>query len=244
MIGIGGDVLEDLKFLIDLQEVDQRIHRINKNKERLPRLVKLAGETLRDAEAARDAAQEAYDTVTKERRESEAKIQDETELLKKLKLRSTEIKTNKEYFAHLKEIEECQKRISKLEESVLALMEGVEKAEAELSEKKRLAADEESKFTENKANIEKRFEADDKALAELTARREELLPKISKEAVGQYREVHRLYPDSAVVEAVNGNCTGCRMTIPPQVFNNVKKGESVIMCYNCRRILFFKGQAS
>ncbi len=244
MIGIGGDVLEDLKFLVDLQEVDQRIHGINKNKERLPRLVKLAGETLRETEAARDAAQEAYDTAAKERREAEAKIQDETELLKKLKLRSSEIKTNKEYFAHLKEIEECQKRISKLEESVLALMEGVEKAEAELNEKKKIAADEEAKFTENKVSIEKRFEDDDRALAELTAKREEMLPRISKEAVDRYHEVNRMYPDSAVVEAVNGNCTGCRMVIPPQVFNNVKKGESIVMCYNCRRILYFKGQAS
>ena len=237
-------MLEDLKILVDLQEVDVRIHEIRKSKERLPRLVKLAGETFRDVEAARIAAQEAYDKVTKERREAETSIQDETGHLTKLKLRSTEIKTNKEYFAHLKEIEDCQKRISKLEESVLGFMEGVEKAEAELNEKKKLAADEEVKFNENKINIEKRFEDDDRALAEMTAKRAELMPKISKEAAEQYRDVHRRYPDSAVVEAVNGNCMGCRMTIPPQIFNNVKKGETIVRCFNCQRILYFKGQAS
>jgi len=234
-------VLEDLKVMVELQGVDQRIHELEKNRERLPRLIKIAGESLREAEGERDAAQARLDELYVLKRSVDGETGTEGEHLRKLKLRSTEIKTNKEYFAHLKEIEDCQKKISRLEESSLELMEKVEKAEAELGEKKNLLDEEQARFGASKTNIESSFASGDAELEELRARRRELMPKLSKESAEIYKDLLRSYPDSTVAEAKGGSCMGCRMILPPQVFNNVRKGESVVTCNNCRRILYFKG---
>ncbi len=44
----------------------------------------------------------------------------------------------------------------------------------------------------------------------------------------------------AIAEARAESCSGCYMSIPPQVYVNVKKNESIITCPNCNRILYYK----
>jgi predicted nucleic acid-binding Zn-ribbon protein len=240
MIEAGGNVLEDLKVMVELQRVDVQIHEIEKDKERLPRLVEYAGQALRDAQAECDGAEAALDAANKDKRTRDTELQTEGEHLRKLKLRSTEIKTNKEYFAHLKEIEDCQKKISKIEEESLELMEKVEQAEKAFAEKREALTAEQAKFSEAKEKIEGQFKEGDIRLAELKKAREELLPRLGKENAVYYNHIIRTFPDSAVVEARDGSCTGCRMTLPPQVFSNVRKGESIVTCNNCRRVLYYK----
>ena len=233
-------MLEDLILLVEVQAIDVRILEINKEREKLPVLVARAKEELSRAESEARAAQEAFDAATKEKKAAESEAKLESERLIKMKLRSSEIKTNKEYYAHLKEIEDCQKKITSLDDRSLELMEKIEKEEAELKDKKARLAEEEKKFEQEKAEIEKGFEDGVKELKELKKKRDALLPKASKPASDQYRHVLQRYPDSAVAEAVAGSCAGCRMMIPPQVFNNVRKGEAIISCNNCGRILYYK----
>lgn len=232
--------MEDLKVMVELQGVDIQIHEIEKDKMRLPRLVESAGQSLREVQAENDAAQAALDGANKEKRALDEGLSAEGEHLRKLKLRSTEIKTNKEYFAHLKEIEDCQKKISKIEEQSLELMEKVEAAEKALAEKKQGLADEQARFAVAKEKIEGQFKDGDIRLAELVKARESLLPKLGKESSVFYTQLIKMYPDSAIVEARDGSCTGCRMMMPPQVFSNVRKGDSIITCHNCRRVLYYK----
>jgi predicted nucleic acid-binding Zn-ribbon protein len=234
-------VLEELKVLVEIQGLDTKIHKIEKDKERLPRLLAIAGEDLQAAGKEEAAAKAEADSANKEKKEVDLTLQTENEHLRKLKLRSTDIKTNKEYFAHLKEIEDCQKKISGLEENTLLLMEKVEKADARLAEMKTKLKDEQAKFDENEVRIKKKFEGGEAELKVLVEKRDGLMKQLSAENAEYYRQILKLHPDSAVVEAgVDGSCGGCRMTISPQVFQNVRKGESIVTCYNCRRIMFFK----
>ena len=47
----------------------------------------------------------------------------------------------------------------------------------------------------------------------------------------------------AVAEAKDGLCIICHVRLRPQVFNEVRKNESIIQCDSCRRILYFAGNA-
>jgi predicted nucleic acid-binding Zn-ribbon protein len=44
----------------------------------------------------------------------------------------------------------------------------------------------------------------------------------------------------AVAEARAGGCMGCNMQLPPQMYNNLYKGEELITCPHCQRILVLK----
>jgi uncharacterized protein len=41
----------------------------------------------------------------------------------------------------------------------------------------------------------------------------------------------------AVVEAKEGNCMGCNMHLPPQLYNTLFRADDVITCPHCQRIL-------
>ena len=43
----------------------------------------------------------------------------------------------------------------------------------------------------------------------------------------------------AVAEARDAICTICHVRLRPQVFNNVRKNDSIIQCDSCQRILYF-----
>jgi predicted nucleic acid-binding Zn-ribbon protein len=46
----------------------------------------------------------------------------------------------------------------------------------------------------------------------------------------------------ALAEARDYSCMACRMKIRPQVFADIRRGESIITCESCGRILYFKSE--
>jgi len=70
--------------------------------------------------------------------------------------------------------------------------------------------------------------------------RHELVAKIQPQIHSQYQKLLGTKAGVAMAEARGESCSGCYMSIPPQVFVNVKKNESIITCPNCSRILYFK----
>ena len=43
----------------------------------------------------------------------------------------------------------------------------------------------------------------------------------------------------ALAEARDGLCTVCHVRLRPQVFNEVRRNDSIIQCESCTRILYF-----
>ena len=48
----------------------------------------------------------------------------------------------------------------------------------------------------------------------------------------------------AVVGVIKGVCQGCFMSIPPQHFNNILKGDKMLDCPTCQRILFHNPEST
>ena len=43
----------------------------------------------------------------------------------------------------------------------------------------------------------------------------------------------------AVAPVQNGTCQGCNMNIPPQLFNQLQRGDSIELCATCNRIIYW-----
>jgi hypothetical protein len=46
----------------------------------------------------------------------------------------------------------------------------------------------------------------------------------------------------AVTMAKGGTCQGCRMRLPPQLYNEIQKHLQIHFCPNCQRILYYEDQ--
>jgi predicted nucleic acid-binding Zn-ribbon protein len=119
-------------------------------------------------------------------------------------------------------------------------MEALEKAETSLNERGEeiatLNSDREARL---KAFDEETSAQADK-LATSRAERERLVSALPKSMGAQYvRTVARIRDGVAVAEARNGACMACFMALRPQAMAQVRRGEEIVTCDNCNRILYY-----
>jgi predicted nucleic acid-binding Zn-ribbon protein len=81
-------------------------------------------------------------------------------------------------------------------------------------------------------------------LDELLARRLPALEALSANARATYERLSRMRSGFALAEARDYSCLACRMKIRPQVFNDIRRGEKIITCESCGRILYFKVESA
>src|SRR5262249_16765678 len=81
-------------------------------------------------------------------------------------------------------------------------------------------------------------------LEELRAERATRMKALGPEARATYERLSRMRSGFALAEAPDYKCMACRMTIRPQVFSDIRRGESIITCESCGRILYFKSESA
>lgn len=233
---------EQLKLLIELQEVDTTILSIADKIESLPGRLEQFRAPFKEANNALQKIKAQYETLSKNRKNKESEAEDIQEKINKFKSRSKEVKTNKEYEALLKEIEGFEKEKFRIEDEILSQMENMEALGKNLQkeELKVKKAEEELKQQEKAIEEEKaKFHSE---MEVYKTKRKEYVARIESDLYEQYMNLLKRSGGIAVVQTRKEICLGCNTNIPPQQYNDIKKNESIFNCYYCKRFLYYKEQ--
>ncbi len=111
-----------LSLLVQLQQFDLNIHQLDDQRQQIPARIHEARSPLDQATARLEVIQAAIEKTTADRRSGEQDLEDQESHVHKLRTRLMELKTNKEYQAHLFEIDLANKKKDSLEERVLIAM--------------------------------------------------------------------------------------------------------------------------
>jgi hypothetical protein len=77
-------------------------------------------------------------------------------------------------------------------------------------------------------------------LADLMKQREESVAQLPPELGELYGRI-ALKKQGLALAVVSGEvCSACQMKLRPQLINEVRLGEQIIVCENCSRILYFE----
>jgi predicted nucleic acid-binding Zn-ribbon protein len=231
----------ELSQLISLQDVDVEIKRINAEIESLPvKRNELESQFAAENKEFLDIKQQLDEALSQKSR-LESEIEAEQQMLEKFKTDQMKATNEREYSTSVREIDTAKKTISTLETDVLKFMEQVEKLDALVKERspeiEARRVEMENKLTE----YETLAKAGSGRLETLLAERTPLLETLSSETRSTYDRMSKIKSGLALSEALDYKCLACRMTIRPQVFNDIRRGETLITCENCGRILFFRG---
>lgn len=231
---------QQLNLLIQLQEIDGKLRALVAQKKRLPEF--LAGlERRREASKTDlDKVKEALQTAQKNKRDRDQDLEAGVQKVEKLKAHSSEIKNNKEYQALLKEIETMEQENKSIEDSILVLMEKIDAAAQGITAAEQHSREEEATLQAEQQQLEAEFAKIDEEMKGVEQARTEVVGKVQPAVLTQYQKLLASKAGVAIAEARAEACSGCYMSIPPQVFVNVKKNEHIITCPHCGRILFFK----
>ena len=231
---------DELKKLIALQNLDTTIRKLEKDQEAIPE---------RRAEIEREFDQRAFEIRALENRRDEAKhtrarleneVVEQKGRAERAERNLMSSKKQDEYTAAIREADSARKQISQLETQILEQLETLEQAEAALNER---AGEIASLNSDREARL-KAFDDETGTIGDRLAvarkDRDEVFANLPKQMSGMYARIKaRIRDGVAVAEARNRSCTACFMSLRPQVMAEIRRGEDVITCDNCGRILYF-----
>jgi uncharacterized protein len=118
--------------------------------------------------------------------------------------------------------------------------EEVEKElESRADEINTLDAKREEAFKEFDAELEK----NETELAAETKKREAVFTTLPAQLASVYNRLAQRSRDGiAVAEVTNGSCSACFMSLRPQMQVEVKRGDQIITCESCTRILYISSK--
>lgn len=232
-------VRQDISRLLVIQDKEKRLLGLEEAREQLPRMLNDLRERIADGEEDVKEIKAGLKELQVRKKELEIESESTMEAVAKYEKQQFEVRTNVEYQALQKEIVNHKIENSRIEDRILEVMEKIE-------EKEHLAKSGEEALAQERANLaaeETRVAGEvatlDAQIAELKRERDELLPGVSQPVLKRYQRIFANKRDTAVVPLVNYVCGGCHMKLPPQIANNVRKTDELVICENCSRILYW-----
>jgi hypothetical protein len=232
-------VKDVIKLLIRLQDADSRILEKRSFIGKVPMRIYEVDEPLKQAKAELEKMKQKNEAAVKKKREKEKMLEETVEKIRKMKSRASDLKTNKEYQAHLKEIDSAEQEIGVIEEQILLTMEDLDSVVKQQKEKEEEVNRETAKLAAFKKVLEEEVVIYENELTALKEERAKMVALIDPDVYKTYMFGLNAGGGVAVTGARNEICLGCNMNIPPQLFVEIKKNEEIIQCPQCRRILYY-----
>jgi len=237
-----GTLNQKLSPLIELQKLDLRIMEINEIRRKIPERLHTAEAPFRGATQILNDTTTAVEVAVKERRSHEKDLEAHEAQTDKMKSRLSELKTNKEYQAHLFEIEMSNKKRGDFEEKILVCMEKIDQLQRTAKETQEKVKALETVFAQEKKLLDEQDRTLASELAQLETQQREASARVEKGLLERYNQIKAARKDQALAAVREGICAGCRLQIPPQLIADVKRSEDLHVCPYCRRMLYWEGE--
>lgn len=231
---------EQLKILVGLQKIDSSILLVIDQIDALPGKLEQYKAPLKEANDFLKKAKTQTELLNKKKKDKDMQLDEFQDNIDKLKSRSADVKTNKEYEANLKEIETFEKNMYKVEDEVLAMMEEIETFANTLKEEEIKGKEAEKAFKQEEEKLEGEKKKLFSEIEAIKAKRAGYVEKLDQQTYDRYMQLLKKLGSLAVVEVKNEICLGCNTNIPPQLCSDIKKGDDVHTCFFCNRLLYHK----
>ena len=232
---------EQIKVLVKLQHLDTETVRIkstlndvSKRLENLDSSLQKIEQTIKDNESVLNELKKQYRDF-----ESDVKMNLAKNKKSQEKLRS--IKTNKEYQLLLKEIEDIKSKNSSIEDKMIECLDRIDETEGIIAKKKDEYLQFSDRIKSEKQSIEYEAEIDKKKLDELDMDKKNVSGLIDSQLFKKYLVIKEQQQGGlAVVPVKDAVCHGCNVNLPPQLYNELFRYDSLKFCPNCHRIIYLK----
>jgi predicted nucleic acid-binding Zn-ribbon protein len=231
---------EKISVLIHLQDCDNRIQAITNRKNKAPLKVQKLEDELKSANLKLQEDNNRSEAIKKDRRTLEQEIQDLENKIEKSNDKLSHIKSNKEYTAALKEIEDLKNLINLTEDKVIQYMEEIEAVEKTCLANNELQQEMKKDFEQKKEEVEIELAALDKDLKDLENKRTQFSQVVDPDLYKKYLFLKERKGGLAISPVIGGVCRTCNIGLPPQKYNELQKRDVLLTCPNCHRMLYWE----
>lgn len=227
--------------LHQLQKQDRQLGRLERKLQLIPRRIKELDEDLAKLRVMLDAERDKCEQTRAFQRSQEQQLAEEEDLIRQSKARINQVKTARELSATQRELENTRRLAAARAEEIEKLKAGVAEAEQRIEgmagslEALQSQADEEkNRLSETERKIEAKLE-------KLRGRRTGLTSQLERETLSTYERIRKRGGGLAFVAVRERRCSACKMVVPHQIYVHLRKGDDILACESCGRLLYWNG---
>ena len=235
-------MLPELSQLIDLHELDKEILEVDQQLNQLPQELETRAQELKTLEGEQAIKRRELEDLHQQRREAETDVAELEEGIKDSRKRLLTIKKDIEYKAMLREIAFKEDQRDQKETRVLELMDAIEAATRQIAELEEKLETGRGALRQRETEVAVQVDKLKEEWAGLQTRRQGLREGLPAALLKRYEFINQRRNGGAIAEVRQGVCTGCHMNILPQQFIDLQKGEEILQCPHCQRILYWLGE--
>lgn len=232
-------MLEALSSLIALQALDSAADAARKRINDCPAAERALDDALAGAKAIADAAKAKVDENATARRALEKDVAAVEARMAKFEEHKASVKTNEQFQALNHEIEVAQASKSELEDQILALLDEADALEATLKAATADLAEQKKAADAERQALRADVAAQEKELERLATERAAATPDVPPALLAKYEQLLKGRKGVAVAAMVKGVCTACHVHLRPAVEQQVRKGDEIVPCDSCQRMLYY-----
>lgn len=235
---------EDIRQLTELQVIDLQIASLDQEIGAGQADLDKRKSDLEERQAAIAELKKKIAEADARRRALEAEHADELTRIKERQSKMMQVQTNREYQSLLKEIEDGKKGNKEKEEEIVKVLEQIDSYEKIIKEESGLCDAEAKSLAKESAKIESLAADINKKKAGIVKKRDGMAKVFSPVLLSKYNKLRERRNGKAVVGVKKGVCQGCFMNIPPQQYNEILRGDRMLFCPTCQRILYHQPEKS
>jgi predicted nucleic acid-binding Zn-ribbon protein len=232
-------MLQDLSLALRLQAIDRKIATLETEIATLPKHISEIEQKLLVHTRRLEADRAALLANQRDRKKLDGDIQVHQQKISKLRDQMTGAKNNEQYKAFQNEIAYAEGEIRKCEDRTLELMEQAEPLDLAVKAADAALKAEQKQVEAEKVRARERSAIDRTEIQVQQAERKTVTEQLTPDFYKEYERLRKKTKNRPIADATDGRCDLCQMSLRPQFFQDLRKGDKIMYCESCGRILTY-----
>ncbi|EAK7631707.1 TPA: zinc ribbon domain-containing protein [Campylobacter coli] len=227
-----------LEQLVLLSKIDQEIDSFEPKMESISKTLKDAENKIAKFNVELNNLENEIQDVENQKVQNNAHISEFSAKIKELSKKSGAVKTEKEANALKIEEDIAKEQLDAANDEIVRLDKILENKELFKKELLEERAKEEQNLDEIKVSISSQMDDLEKERMNVYTKKTKLVAEMNQKVLSFYEKIRKWAKNTAVVPVKKQACYGCFMKIYDKTYLSVIKGEEIITCPHCGRILY------
>ncbi|EOV0801525.1 zinc ribbon domain-containing protein [Campylobacter coli] len=227
-----------LEQLVLLSKIDQEIDSFEPKMESISKTLKDAENKIAKFNVELNNLENEIQDVENQKVQNNAYISEFSAKIKELSKKSGAVKTEKEANALKIEEDIAKEQLDAANDEIVRLDKILENKELFKKELLEERAKEEQNLDEIRVSISSQMDGLEKERMNVYTKKTKLVAEMNQKVLSFYEKIRKWAKNTAVVPVKKQACYGCFMKIYDKTYLSVIKGEEIITCPHCGRILY------
>ncbi len=231
--------LDQIAQLVELQKVDNVIFSVKTELREAPLELENLSQRFQALEGQRSKVVEKLEHLQEQQKRLAMDIDDDSARIKKSKSKLMQVENGREYHAMMREMDSMEKINHTREEERLALNEELQLQKDKLAELDLSHTGVKAELEVKQEGLQDKLEKANAKLVDLEGQRKTAIATIPQPVFMRYEFIRRHLEHPVIVSVKEGVCSGCNISIPPQSFIELQRGQQILSCPNCQRLVYW-----